>query len=128
MQIGLDLVEVERVRSWVEDPAKLGFFLTPAERAALARAARPAESLAAWLAAKEATMKAIGTGWSGDVRWVDVEVQHDAAGRPTLNVTGEVARRFALLGVTATSLSLSHTPQTAGAVVLLVTGGPPVPA
>jgi holo-[acyl-carrier protein] synthase len=127
MLIGFDLMEIERVSAWVEDPAKLSFFLTPAERTALASAARPAESLAAWIAAKEATMKAIGTGWSGEVRWVDVEVQHDAAGRPTLQVSGAVASRFKALGVTGASLSISHTRHTAGAVVLLVTNPAPPP-
>jgi holo-[acyl-carrier protein] synthase len=119
--IGTDLAEVERIR---ESIARFGDrFLnriyTPGERAYSANKANPVERLAARFAAKEAAMKAIGTGWSHGVRWQDFDVVNEKSGRPTLGLSG-VARQYAdRMGVRRISLSLTHTAQMAFAVVIL---------
>ncbi len=118
---GIDLAEVERVRAAVERFG--GRFLervyTPAEIAYVERKANKFERYAARFAAKEAGMKAIGTGWRRGVRWQDFEVANQASGRPVLKLHGEAARIAAGLGVRAISLSLTHTAETAMAMVIL---------
>ena len=92
---------------------------TPKEIAYVERKANKFERYAARFAAKEAGMKAIGTGWRHGVRWQDFEVMNLPSGRPTLSlhgVAGEVAQR---LGVKSISLSLTHTTQYGMAFVIL---------
>jgi len=123
--IGLDLVEVARVRASVkrsgERFAKRVF--TPDEIAYCAGRARKFEHLAARFAAKEAALKALGTGITGWASLQEVEVVPDAAGRPGIRLRGGVLRRARSLGVKATHLSISHTEGIAAAVVVLEGGG-----
>ena len=123
--IGLDLVEVARVRGLVRRAggrfAKRVF--TPDEIAYCAGRARKFEHLAARFAAKEATLKALGTGITGWTSMQEVEVVHNAAGRPEIRLRGGVLRRAQSLGVKATHLSISHTEGVAAAMVVLEGGG-----
>lgn len=92
---------------------------TPAEIAYAESKANRWERYAARFAAKEAGMKALGTGWHGGVSWQDFEVANLASGRPTLTLHG-VAREIAQrMGVRNVSLSLTHTSEQALAVVVL---------
>ena len=122
--VGLDLVEVARVRASVrrsgERFAKRVF--TPEEIAYCAGRARKFEHLAARFAAKEATLKALGTGITGWASMREVEVVHNAAGRPEIRLRGGVLRRARSLGVKAAHLSISHTEGVAAAVVILEGG------
>jgi holo-[acyl-carrier protein] synthase len=77
------------------------------------------ESYAARFAAKEAVMKALGTGWAEGIGWRDIEVQRDAAGKPLLELTGRARERFDALGARTAHLSLSHTRGLAIAQVIL---------
>ncbi len=122
--IGTDLVEVHRIR---ESVAKFGDrFLnriyTERERIYANSKANSAERLAARFAAKEAGMKAVGTGWNRGVRWVDFEVANEPSGRPTLRLTGVAAEIAARMGVNRISISLTHTTEMAFAVVILEDG------
>ena len=76
------------------------------------------ERYAARFAAKEAAMKALGTGWSRGVRWVDVEVVRQRGGRPTLSLHGEARKIADALGVKNTALSITHTADQAIAQVI----------
>lgn len=67
------------------------------------------QRLAARLAAKEAVLKAVGTGLSGGARWHDIEVQTDGHGRPVLHVSGRTAAAAARIGIRRWTVSLSHT-------------------
>lgn len=119
--LGTDLAEVERISKSVERFGErfLTRIYTPQERAYAMRKANWAERLAARFAAKEAAMKAMGTGLSGGVSWQHVEVANEPSGRPTLRLTG-VARQVAdALGVKRISLSLTHTTEMAMSVVIL---------
>jgi holo-[acyl-carrier protein] synthase len=118
---GVDLAEVPRIRASIERYGTrfTGRIYTPAEIAYVERKANRYERYAARFAAKEAGMKAIGTGWRRGVRWQDFEVTNLASGKPTLRLHG-VAAQFALrLGVKNISLSLTHTAETALAHVIL---------
>jgi holo-[acyl-carrier protein] synthase len=119
--MGTDLAEVARISAAI---ARFGdHFLervyTTGERAYALSKANSAERFAARFAAKEAGMKAIGTGWRRGVTWKDFEVKNESSGRPGLLLSG-VAREIAEgLGVKKVHLSLTHTKETALAVVVL---------
>jgi holo-[acyl-carrier protein] synthase len=119
--IGTDLAEVERIRDSIArfGDRFLNRIYTTGERAYAASKANPVERLAARFAAKEAGMKAIGTGWSQGVRWHDFEVVNEKSGRPTLALDGVAKRKADALGVKRISLSLTHTSAIALAVVIL---------
>jgi holo-[acyl-carrier protein] synthase len=108
--IGLDLVKIDRVRV-ITDRWKarfLGRLYTPAERRECMSKAAPYASLAGRFAAKEAVLKALGTGWSGGIRWHDIQVLNDRAGRPRATVSGRVKTLMKRAGVTDIHVSLSH--------------------
>jgi holo-[acyl-carrier protein] synthase len=118
---GVDLAEVDRIRAAIEryGPRFVKRVFTPREIAYVERKANRFERYAARFAAKEAAMKAIGTGWRGGVRWQDFEVTNLRSGRPTLEFHGVAASVAERLGVKAVSLSLTHTASTAMALVIL---------
>jgi len=121
---GIDLAEVPRVRAAIERYGRrfIERIYTPAEIAYVERKANRYERYAARFAAKEAGMKAIGTGWRHGVRWQDFEVLNLPSGRPTLRLHGAAARVAERLGVRAISLSLTHTAQQGMAFVILEGG------
>lgn len=108
---GIDLVAVARIAQLIESHGQrfLDRCFTESEQAyAASQARRRAEVLAARFAAKEAALKALGTGRTGFIRWTDFHVLRHPSGRPTLCVTGEAAVKAAALGITQWHLSLSH--------------------
>ncbi len=120
---GVDLAEVARIRASIErygDRFTRRVF-TEGEIAYVERKANKYERYAARFAAKEAGMKAIGTGWSSGVRWQDLEVANLPSGRPTLALHGAAGEIAARLGVKAVHLSLTHTSGQALAYVVLET-------
>lgn len=122
--IGTDLAEVPRIHESIQKFGDrfLRRVYTQAERSYSLRKANPAERFAARFAAKEAGMKAIGTGWSRGVRWVDFEVINEPSGRPTVKLSGVAAEIARAMGVIRVSVSLTHTSEVAFAVVILEDG------
>ena len=118
---GLDLVEVERIERTLALYGRrfLERVFTRREIEYCERHKNRGERYAARFAAKEAGMKALGTGWRHGIRWLDLEVVNQANGRPTLEFSGVAAQRAAGLRVRAIALSLSHTPTHAVAQVIL---------
>ena len=119
--IGTDLTEVARIRQSIERYGErfVNRIYTEAERQYAASKANADERFAARFAAKEAGMKAIGTGWRHGVTWQDFEVVNEPSGRPTLklhSVAREIADR---MGVQHISISLTHTAEIAFAIVIL---------
>lgn len=122
--IGTDLAEVARIRRSIENYGDrfLHRIYTERERAYSSRKANAAERFAARFAAKEAGMKAIGTGLRHGISWKDFEVVNEPSGRPTLVLSG-IAKQIAdRLGARRISLSLTHTAEMAFAVVVLEDG------
>ncbi len=117
---GIDLAEVPRIKASIERHGArfIGRIYTPGEIAYVERKANRFERYAARFAAKEAGMKALGTGWRRGVRWQDFEVVNLPSGRPTLHLHGVAQTIAGALGVTAISLSLTHTPETGMAFVI----------
>ena len=118
---GIDLAEVDRIRAAITRYGRrfIERIYTPAEIAYVERKANRFERYAGRFAAKEAGMKAIGTGWKRGVRWQDFEVSNLPSGRPTLKLHGEAARIAAQLGVKLISLSITHTSELGMAHVIL---------
>lgn len=118
--LGADLVAIARVDAMVRRYGDrfLERVFTPGERADCLARARPGAHLAARLAAKEAAMKALGTGWGQGVRWRDLAVRSEDRRAPTLQLEGMALRHAQALGIRRTLLSLSHDGQYAFAVVV----------
>jgi holo-[acyl-carrier protein] synthase len=118
---GIDLAEVGRIRDAIGRYGDrfIQRIYTAAEIAYVERKANRFERYAGRFAAKEAGMKAIGTGWKRGVRWVDFEVSNLPSGRPTLRLHGEAARLAGKMGVKSISLSITHTAEMGMAQVIL---------
>jgi holo-[acyl-carrier protein] synthase len=108
---GVDLAEVSRIKASIERYGEkfIRRIYTPAEIAYVERKANKFERYAARFAAKEAGMKAIGTGWRRGVTWQDFEVANLRSGKPTLLLHGVAAGFAERLGVKHISLSITHT-------------------
>jgi holo-[acyl-carrier protein] synthase len=120
---GIDIAEVPRIRKAIE--RFHGRFLqriyTTGEMRYCDSKANRVERYAARFAAKEAAMKALGTGWNHGVRWRDCEVVRMPGGRPHIVCHGKAAEFAAQLGVKNSALSISHTVDQAIAQVILET-------
>jgi holo-[acyl-carrier protein] synthase len=114
--IGTDLAEVARYRF---DQTELAWFArkiyTDEEMAYAMRKREPAQRLAGFYAAKEATRKAFGHA----ISWRSIGVTHEGSGKPAIRLTGEAAKLPAQRGVTVIHLSITHTDTMAAATVIL---------
>ena len=119
--IGIDVAEVDRIRDAIERHGRrfVDRIFCAAEIAYVENKANRFERYAARFAAKEAGMKAIGTGWRRGVRWQDFEVSNLPSGRPTLQFHGVAAAIAQSLGVRNIALSLTHTAREGSAIVIL---------
>jgi holo-[acyl-carrier protein] synthase len=119
---GIDVCEVDRIQTAIRSSYGRRFVervFTQLEVAYAESKANKFERYAARFAAKEAGMKALGTGWRGGLSWRDLEVANLPSGRPTLRLSGKAAEIAERLGVRQISLSLTHTAAQAVAVVIL---------
>jgi holo-[acyl-carrier protein] synthase len=118
---GIDLAEIGRIKQSIERYGSrfLDRIFTPAEQAYCLRKRNSAESFAARFAAKEAGAKALGTGISQGVSWLEIEVVRERGGRPTLRLYGRAARFAERLGAAHIALSITHTADLAMASVVL---------
>jgi holo-[acyl-carrier protein] synthase len=121
---GIDLTEIGRIQRSMDRYGErfLARVYTPAEQAYCLRKRKSAESFAARFAAKEAGAKALGTGISYGVNWLEIEVVREPSGRPTLKFHGRAAQFAARLGVVHAALSITHTGDLAMASVVLEDG------
>ncbi len=107
--LGVDLVEVARMEKALARGERIVKRLfTPGEIEYCRRHKEPARHFAARFAAKEAGMKALGTGWSNGVGWQNFEVRLDPRGRPHLLMSGRAAELAKAMGATHTVVSLAH--------------------
>lgn len=119
--IGTDIVEVQRVEEKIRKGN--GFrelVFTPYEIAYCEERAACYEHYAVRFAAKEALLKALGTGWgNGGVNFNEIEVRNNTAGRPELHFIGNAAARYDELNIKQILVSLSHIKSTAVAMVII---------
>jgi holo-[acyl-carrier protein] synthase len=118
---GIDIAEVPRIAQSIERFGErfLRRIFTEGEIRYCDSKANRVERYAARFAAKEAAMKALGTGWNHGVRWRDCEVTRQPGRRPTLTFHGQAGQFAAKLGVKNIALSLTHTKDQAMAQVIL---------
>jgi len=122
--VGVDLVEVSRIRTMLEEKGAHVFerLLTSAEAEYCRSRPDPSEHVAVRLAAKEAVYKALqGSAEARGIGWREIEVTRAPDGRPDVALTGLAATRARELGVSRVLLSLSHTHEAAVAVAVLST-------
>lgn len=118
--LGLDIAEIDRIEAAIRrhGVAFLERLFTPAEVSYCEGYKHKFERYAARFAAKEAAMKALGTGWSHGVRWRDIEVTREATGKPTLQLAGAALQIADRLGVRNISVSITHSGNLALAQVI----------
>jgi holo-[acyl-carrier protein] synthase len=109
---GIDLCGVERIRRMIADHGDhfLERTYTPAEVAYARRRKKGfEETLAGRFAAKEAVMKALGTGWRDGVEFRGIEILNEPSGKPYVVLHGSTAEKARSLGVTAWHITITHT-------------------
>ncbi len=118
--LGVDITEVDRIEAAIarHGRAFLKRLFTPSEIAYCERHRHRAERFAGRFAAKEAAMKALGTGWTQGVRWLDIEVVREPSGKPTLKLSGTTRSIAERLGVKHIAVTITHDGNTALAQVI----------
>jgi len=108
--IGTDIVECLRIAQMIERHGEL--FLTrvytPREIEYCSSRKAATQHYAGRWAAKEAILKALGTGWSRGIRWRDIEIRNDSAGKPSVALGGEARELCERLGIVSMLVSISH--------------------
>ncbi len=119
--IGIDIVEIKRLRATLERQKErfLRRVFTAAEQEYCDAHRDAVPNYAVRFAAKEALFKAIGTGWAKGVSWLDVEVLRGPEGPPSITLRGEAQRISEQMAVKSVHVSLSHSVESATAVVIL---------
>ncbi|TRW49604.1 holo-ACP synthase [Aliidiomarina halalkaliphila] len=118
--IGTDIIEIARIQAALErQPGFAQRVLTTDELAEMESVRFPERFLAKRFAAKEAALKALGTGLAQGIRWQDIEIGHTESGQPTLHFSGEAENRAKQLGVLYQHISLSDEAHYAQAMVVL---------
>ena len=118
--LGVDIVEIDRVRKALENqPNMVERVFTPGEAEYCAARQNQYQHFAGRFAAKEAALKALGTGWAHGIRWRDVEVSSEPSGRPRIHFHGKAEAALESLGVGSALLSITHARTYAVAVVIL---------
>lgn len=117
---GIDIVLCARIeRIWRDHgDVFLQRVFTDAERAYCLAARAPAIRLAGRFAAKEAVLKALGTGWRGGIQWTDIEILPDPLGKPLVTLAGTTAELARRLGIDLMMISISHAGEYAAATAL----------
>jgi holo-[acyl-carrier protein] synthase len=117
---GIDLVEISRIEEKLA-PGNTRFrdrVFTPTEIAYCESRASRFASYAARFAAKEAAMKALGTGWAEGVGWQEIDIVNNEAGAPAIRFSGRALERFNEMGASRAHVTLSHSRDTAIAQVI----------
>lgn len=118
--MGIDLVDITDLQNSIDSQrdAFLSRVFTPDEQQYARQKADPYQIFGGRFAAKEACLKAFGTGWTDETNWLDIEVSNEPSGRPILMLNGKLAIRSLNLGIKRIWLSISHVGQYAVAEVI----------
>lgn len=120
--IGIDIIEIERIRGVIEKhgdhfceriftPREIAYCKGKGKNALLHFAGR--------FTAKEAAVKALGTGFSAGIAWTDIEILNEGSGRPVMTFSGKAAEAYRALGGTRTHVSISHSKGYAASQVVI---------
>ncbi len=118
--IGVDIVEIHRLRNALQGTQRMQQRVFTAEEIQFCTSRRHQyQHFGGRFAAKEAALKALGTGWSRGIRWKDVEITDDERGKPLLTFHGRAKEIFGQLGAQTAWISITHSPDHAVAMVVL---------
>lgn len=120
--IGTDIIEVQRIEEMIHrhDETFLQRVYTPAEVEYCSDRKAAGQHYAGRWAAKEAALKALGTGWARGIKWTDIEVSNEPGGRPLLTLHGAALDYASQLGIRDMKISISHCKSYAVAYVVAV--------
>ncbi len=118
--MGIDLVEIDRFKSALKRHGDrlLNKIFTDGERKYCESGLNRLAHYTARFAAKEAVLKALGTGWAGGIAWTDVDVVHEKSGQATIRLSGVAGKVAEEKGVKSVLVSISHTDRYANAVAV----------
>jgi len=117
--VGIDLVDIERFSKRLDKQEFINLVFTNGEIETCQRKKHSAQHFAGRFAAKEAYMKAIGTGWSKEANFKEIEIVNDNFGKPELNLSGSTSEFYQKRKFTGKFVSISHTEITATAIVII---------
>ena len=118
--IGTDIIEVARIEKvMMRDIGFRDKIFTPGEIEYCETKKHKYENYAARFSAKEAFLKAIGTGWRFGIRFADIEVYHDEFGKPLIRLSGKAEQLAKKEGISKIHVSLSHLKEMATAIVIV---------
>lgn len=121
--LGTDIVEIDRIEAQCAKSSRLAErVLTASEMAVFGKHLHPARYLAKRFAAKEAAVKALGTGIGHGISWQHIEVTNNDLGQPQLLFSGEFASQCERRGITNSAVSISDEKHYAVATVILEAG------
>lgn len=115
-RIGIDIISIDRVFGWIDDIDIIKMVLTENEKTIVFGNRNPHKYIAGRFAAKEAAMKALGTGWGNGIAWKDIEVVSDSKGNLLLHFYGSA---LAAMLNKKSHLSITYTPELAAALVVI---------
>ena len=121
MQIGNDIIEISRIKNFIEKHGKscLGHVFSENEWNYCFQKANPYPSFAARFAAKEAVAKALGTGFGRDLNWNSIEILNDDKGAPYVKLDAKGLSLLNNLHAKNVKISLSHCKDFATAVAII---------
>jgi holo-[acyl-carrier protein] synthase len=108
MNAGTDIIEIERIKKAIKSPRFLNRVFTQREREYISAKGSPAQTAAGIFCAKEAVLKALGSGLSGGAAFSDIEVTHDALGKPVVALSGKTLEIFNAKNCEKIDISISH--------------------
>lgn len=117
--IGTDLVDIQRLEKKLSKPQFVDLIFTETEKAYCLERKYSTESFAARFAAKEAYMKALGSGWAKNANFKEIEIVNDTNGKPSIHLHGESKLHFENSNLKEIFVSLSHTTNMASAFVII---------
>jgi len=123
---GVDIMSTKRIEKAIQrfGDQFVSRIFTPYERADIEKREKYAPQLfTAYWAAKEATMKALGTGNRQGVRFIDIEVRHESSGKPYIQLYGVSKQRVETMNVNTINVSMSHLDEIATASVIFESNG-----
>lgn len=106
--VGTDIIEISRIEKSIEKESFVKRAFTPDEWEYISSKAKPAQSAAGIFCAKEAISKALGTGISRGVKLSDIEITHEASGKPSAVLRGPAKDLFEKAGYKTIAISISH--------------------
>ena len=120
MEVGIDVLDVVRMEKFVQNEHFLEKYFTPYEIEYVSKTNRQTLSLAGIYAAKEAFLKALGIGIGGGINLSDIEIKHEASGKPYLRVLSNKSKiMLKTMNVEEIKISISHSEDVATAICVI---------